>query len=182
MNNVRCFAFAPRSTNGSGFTYKLSVDPAVDLSTALPPEKFCVFCPVGQVKVALEIEGEAKEEDAPIKISFREDSSMSANRQPRQTAPWKLSVDCLADTKSIFSLTVYKNDITDDQIFWLPQNEKDNPLHRLPIASTTPIQFSKTICQTTSRQRWVGAGRITSRFGLYRCCEKNVIISIDGVR
>jgi hypothetical protein len=117
----------------------------------------------------------------PIKIkasdhSFREDASMSAKNTNVgnlvKLPHGKLSVDCLADTKSMFSLTVYKNDITDDQMFCLPQNEKGNSLHRLPIASTTPIQFSKNICQTTSRQRWVGAGRITSRFGLYRCCGK----------
>jgi hypothetical protein len=81
----------------------------------------------------LDVQREATEEDSPLKLSLKasehcmkEDAIMTGLQSCNNIAlpHGRVSFDCLGDKKSCFSFTLY-NDITDDQLFNVPQQERE---------------------------------------------------------
>ncbi|KAL3944537.1 MAG: hypothetical protein SGBAC_001405 [Bacillariaceae sp.] len=162
LSFIRFFGFVPPSMVGSGFTFAAGIDPRVDLGPVLPPGKYCIFCPVGRVKAYLHIRGEATEEDPPLKVSIKasQHCNMADARSGGVNISYphgRLAFECLADRKSFFSFTLY-NDITEDQMFNVPQNERE------PFASASTCIHHPSFQKLFSKQVVSdGSGLVVSR-------------------
>jgi len=134
------FAAVPATSTGSGFRYSVGCGKD-ELRPVLKPGLYRMHCPVARTDNYLNVLGEAKDDDKPIKLKLRI-STIVPSPEPTtvSVAHGRIHFDVLPDTNSFF-------------VLWIQNNKDEETLFRLPPEERAPYTSATQMLHHSSFQR-----------------------------